>query len=226
MSAACTTAPSSSPCVSTAMWRLRPFTFLAAASQPRGPPLSVVFTLRVSMTAAAVGLGSRPVPSRSMSARWWRMLSHTPARGQEQAEVAVDGRPRQERRRRWQVPPLAAGAQEVEQAVRQPAHVGRPRTASGLGGRDQRLQQAELVGHRSGLGRARTPRPKRDSRASTWRPPGRETPWNVARIDPVSPSRRPRHPPKTGTEYAAVAAELVRRCAETAPFAVRVAGLR
>ena len=58
--------------------RLDPFSRLAA-SQPRGPPLSVVFTLWVSMTAA-VGLASRPAPSRSMTTRWWRMLSHTPSR--------------------------------------------------------------------------------------------------------------------------------------------------
>src|SRR3954447_17248606 len=39
MLAACTTTPSSSPSMSTATWRLRPFSRLAA-SQPRGPPLS------------------------------------------------------------------------------------------------------------------------------------------------------------------------------------------
>ena len=33
------------------------------------PPLSVVFTLWVSMIAA-VGLGSRPAPSRSMTTKW------------------------------------------------------------------------------------------------------------------------------------------------------------
>ena len=42
------------------------------------PPFSVVFTLWVS-TIAAVGLGSRPSLSRSITTRWWRMLSHTPA---------------------------------------------------------------------------------------------------------------------------------------------------
>ena len=42
------------------------------------PPFSVVLTLWVSMMAA-VGLASRPAPSRSMTTRWWRMLSHTPA---------------------------------------------------------------------------------------------------------------------------------------------------
>ena len=42
------------------------------------------------------------------------------------------------------MPPLAAGAHEVEQAIEQPPHVRRPWTTSGLGRRDQRLQQAEL----------------------------------------------------------------------------------
>ena len=56
---------------------LRPMTVLAA-SQPRGPPASVVFTLWLSIMAA-VGLGSCPVASRSRTTRWWRMLSHTPA---------------------------------------------------------------------------------------------------------------------------------------------------
>jgi hypothetical protein len=39
---------------------------------------SVVFTLWVSMIAA-LGLGSLPSRSRSITTRWWRMLSHTPA---------------------------------------------------------------------------------------------------------------------------------------------------
>src|SRR3954449_8042446 len=43
-----------------------------------GPPFSVVFTLWVSMMAA-LGLGSLPSRSRSITTRWWRMLSHTPA---------------------------------------------------------------------------------------------------------------------------------------------------
>src|SRR4051812_20847618 len=41
-------------------------------------PFSVVLTLWVS-TMAAVGLASRPSPSRNMTTRWWRMLSQTPA---------------------------------------------------------------------------------------------------------------------------------------------------
>jgi len=42
------------------------------------PPFAVVLTLWVSMTAA-VGLASRPSASRSMTTKWWRMLSHKPA---------------------------------------------------------------------------------------------------------------------------------------------------
>src|SRR3954469_23961713 len=42
------------------------------------PPFSVVLTLWVSMIAA-VGLGSRPPRSRSISTRWWRIASQTPA---------------------------------------------------------------------------------------------------------------------------------------------------
>src|SRR4051794_109730 len=43
-----------------------------------GPPFSVAFTLWVSMMAAE-GLGSRPSRSRSITTRWWRIVSHTPA---------------------------------------------------------------------------------------------------------------------------------------------------
>jgi hypothetical protein len=43
-----------------------------------GLPFSVVLTLRVS-TMAALGLGSLPSRSRSITTRWWRMPSHTPA---------------------------------------------------------------------------------------------------------------------------------------------------
>jgi site-specific DNA recombinase len=42
------------------------------------PPFSVVLTVCVS-TMAALGLGSLPSRSRSITTRWWRMLSHTPA---------------------------------------------------------------------------------------------------------------------------------------------------
>ena len=56
---------------------------IVAARSPAFPRKSlrdfaVVFTLCVSMMAA-VGLASRPTPSRSMTTRWWRMVSHVPA---------------------------------------------------------------------------------------------------------------------------------------------------
>jgi hypothetical protein len=43
------------------------------------------------------------------------------------------------------MPPLAAGAQKVEQAVQQLSYIRGPRPPTRLGGRDKRLQQAELV---------------------------------------------------------------------------------
>jgi hypothetical protein len=43
------------------------------------------------------------------------------------------------------VPPLAAGALKVEQPVQQVPHIRAPRTPFRLGGRDQRLQEPELV---------------------------------------------------------------------------------
>ena len=46
--------------------------------EPARPPFSVVLTLCVS-TTAALGLGSRPSRSRSITTRWWRIASHTPA---------------------------------------------------------------------------------------------------------------------------------------------------
>jgi hypothetical protein len=49
-----------------------------AAIHPHGI-FSVVLTLGLSMMAA-LGLGSLPSRSRSIVTRWWRMLSHTPAR--------------------------------------------------------------------------------------------------------------------------------------------------
>lgn len=70
------------------------------------------------------------------------------ARIQEGAEVAVSGRPRQERGRRRQVPPLAAGAQHVEQGVQHASLVDRTRAPSRLGRRDQRLQQPPPVARR------------------------------------------------------------------------------
>jgi hypothetical protein len=43
------------------------------------------------------------------------------------------------------MPPLAAGADEVEQAIQQVPGVRRARPSAGLGGRDQRLEQPKLI---------------------------------------------------------------------------------
>jgi hypothetical protein len=53
---------------------LDPFGRIVAAQ----PPFSVVLTLWVSMTTA-LGLGSLPSRSRSITTRWWRITSHTPS---------------------------------------------------------------------------------------------------------------------------------------------------
>src|ERR687894_45047 len=120
MSAACTTTPSSSPSVSTATWRLRPFSRFAA-SQPRGPPLSVVFTLWVSddrRRGAGLPPGALAQHDHEVVAD---ALPHAVA--EEGAHVAVHRASGREGRRGWQVSPLAAGAHEVEEAVQQVPHV-------------------------------------------------------------------------------------------------------
>ena len=67
--------------MSVMMWRLRPVTFLPA-SYPRGPPLSVVFTLWLSMTPA-VGEASRPSRLRAAITRTWLIVCQSPALRQE-----------------------------------------------------------------------------------------------------------------------------------------------
>ena len=59
--------PTSNPLLSVMIWRLRPLTS-PAASKPRIPPLSVVFTDWLSITRAA-GLASRPAASRAAMRR-------------------------------------------------------------------------------------------------------------------------------------------------------------
>jgi hypothetical protein len=49
----------------------------------------------------------------------------------------------------WNIPPLAAGAQDVHHAVHDRPHVGPPLAAAAFGGRDQRLDTRPFV-HRSG----------------------------------------------------------------------------
>ena len=45
----------------------------------------------------------------------------------------------------WDVPPLAAGAQDVHHAVHDGPHLGPPLTAAASGGRDQRLDMRPFV---------------------------------------------------------------------------------
>ena len=68
----------------------------------------------------------------------------------------LHGAPGREGRRGWPVPPLAAGAHEVEEAVQQVPHVRASRPPSRPGGRDQRFQEPELI-VRQGLAGAATP---------------------------------------------------------------------
>jgi hypothetical protein len=64
---------------------------------------------------------------------------------QKGAHIAVHGAPGRKGRRGWQMPPLTAGAHEIEQTIQQLSHVRGPRPPTGPGGRNERLQQAELV---------------------------------------------------------------------------------
>src|SRR4051794_3877673 len=58
---------------------------------------------------------------------------------QKGAHIAVYGAPGRKGWRWWQMPPLAAGAHEVEEAIQQVSHVRGPRPSTGPGGRDERL---------------------------------------------------------------------------------------
>ncbi len=97
----------------------------------------------------------------------------------------------------WQVPPLAAGAQHVEQAVQHAPHVRRARAPSGLGRRNQRLQQPPLV-IRQRLASPIVP----NQRAILRRPHARlydgQTAWNVAPPVPVTPSDLAHNPFQNG----------------------------
>src|SRR5215207_1639155 len=141
MLAACTTTPSSSPCVSTATWRLRPFSRLAA-SQPRGPLFR-----RLDALGVDDGRGGTGLPPFSLPQHDNKMVAQAlpDPRCEEGPKVAVHCGPRWESWRGRQVPPLAASAHDIEQAIQQAAHVCGPRPPTGFGGRDERLQQPILV---------------------------------------------------------------------------------
>src|SRR6476620_1462475 len=173
--------PSNSPSVSTATCRVRPFSRLAA-SQPRGPPLSVVFTLWVSMMAA-VGLG---FPPGALAQHDHEVVANTLPHplSEESAHIAVHGAPGRKGWRWWQMPPLAAAAHEIEAAVQQLSHVRSPRPPTGFGGRDERLPQAKLVVSQ-GLSRAKIP----DQRAISRRPHGGLHAGNRLKTPPSRPDQ-------------------------------------
>ena len=114
------------------------------------------------------------------------------ALSEEGAHVAVHGAPGRESRRRRQVPPLAAGAHEIEEAVQQVPQVRAPRPPSRPGGRDQRFQEPELIVRHA------CPEPKSPTNARSvnvhMAVSSQETACNVARRARISPSRQPRHP--------------------------------
>ena len=112
------------PWVSVTIWRLRPLMRLPA-STPRGPPLSVVGALWLSMMAAE-GATLRP--------SIWRARDTTP--GVEPApravvapavEVALHRRTRREVR--GQGAPLAAGRQNIKDRIDDQAQIAGPRPA-------------------------------------------------------------------------------------------------
>src|SRR3712207_1100328 len=146
MSAACTTTPSSSPWVSTATWRLRPFS--------RAVPLfRRLDALGVDDGRGGTGFSSFALPQHDDE----MVAQALPyARREERSEVAVHRGPGRESRRGRQVPPLTAGAHDIEQPVEQAPDVRCSWPPSGLGGRDEWLQQPVLV-VAQGLARAVIP---------------------------------------------------------------------
>src|SRR5712671_4282667 len=73
----CTKTASRKPCVSVTMWRLRPLMRLPA-STPRGPPLSVVGALWLSMMPAE-GSTLRPRAWRACMTNWALSQRHVPS---------------------------------------------------------------------------------------------------------------------------------------------------
>src|SRR5208283_849626 len=126
--------------------RLPPCWCGSSAYQVRPPStrigsFSALLTLWLSMMAA-VGLASREAARATSHVK--RVVDAieraVPA---PQIEIIVD------RRARWQVlgdrPPLAAGAQDIHQAVDDFAHVHRPPVAAALGQRNERLHQRPFL---------------------------------------------------------------------------------
>jgi site-specific DNA recombinase len=176
-------------------------------------PCHLLGRIKAAGTAAFRGLHALAVdhrgrrawlPARALAQHDHEVMTHglPHARVQEGAEVAIHRRPRQERGRRRQVPPLAAGAQHVEQAIQHAPHVRRARAPSGLGRRDQGPQQPPLVV------RQRLARPiVSDQRAILGCPHGtlhnKQTTWNAATTVPVTPSNLAHNPFQNGLLAAA-----------------------
>src|SRR5512135_1364252 len=67
------------------------------------------------------------------------------ARSEELLEVAIHRSPGRERRRRWQVAPLAPGPHHVEQAVAHAPQVRRARSTARLRWREERFEQTVSI---------------------------------------------------------------------------------
>jgi len=94
------------------------------------------------------------------------------------------------------VPPLAAGAHDIEQAVQQAAHVRGPRPPAGFSRWDERLQQPILIIAQRLAG------PKIPNQNTIFRRPhtGLQAgePPNAVTTAAYTSSSRPAHPFKTG----------------------------
>jgi len=93
---------------------LAPIDLLGRVVAARPPAFSGLHALGVDDRSGRAGLAPH-----ALAQRHHEVMAHAvPYTGaQESAEVALYGRPRQECRRRRQVPPLTTGAQQVKQAV-------------------------------------------------------------------------------------------------------------
>ena len=96
------------------------------------------------------------------------------------------------------MPPLTTGAHDIEQPVEQAPHVGCSWSSSGLGGRDDRLQQPVLVITQRLAG----PVIPNQSTICGRPHPGlpKENPRNAVTTADQTSSTRPAHPFKTGCE--------------------------
>jgi hypothetical protein len=94
-----------------------------AASNPRGPPASVVLTDWLSITPA-VGLSSRPSASRAIMTRWWLIFF------QVAPPVEVPLHRRVGRKLLRQQPPLATALSDEKDRIHQCPHLRHTRPAA------------------------------------------------------------------------------------------------